>query len=339
MITESDFVEIILKFQRAAGRHDLPWQHPASPYRVLVSEIMLQQTQVTTVIPYFERWMQSFPTLEHLANASEDEVMAHWQGLGYYARARNLQKASRFLINHYQGNFPDDLQELQKIPGVGRYTAGAIRSFAFNEWGPIVDGNVRRLFCRLFAIEGLPTAAKVDKELWRLAEHYTPVHDNRAFAQGLLDMGSTLCKPQNPECDRCPLQSHCIAFRENRQHELPTKRVKKALPTKHAHFSLCYENGSIMLEKRPAAGLWSALWMLPEIEKPTNQASAKFEFAHTFTHFKMKGNVWLAKCEHSEIRESVTTQQVRIEELAHFGVPTPLKKHIDSWLNELEQDK
>src|SRR5690554_1413381 len=204
-----DFAATVLNWQKQHGRHDLPWQNPVSPYRVLVSEIMLQQTQVNTVIPYFQRWMETFPTLEALAQASEDEVMARWQGLGYYSRARNLRKAAQYLVQEFNGQFPSDLQGLASIPGVGPYTAGAIRSFAFNDYGPIVDGNVKRFFCRLFGIEGDTTRSAVNKQLWQKADDLTPNHDNRRFAQGLLDIGATLCTRANPDCARCPFDNQC----------------------------------------------------------------------------------------------------------------------------------
>ncbi|MCC5854372.1 MAG: A/G-specific adenine glycosylase [Idiomarina sp.] len=335
---QNQFVNQVLAWQANHGRHDLPWQQPATPYRVLVSEIMLQQTQVTTVIPYFERWMSSFPTLQSLAAATEDQVMAHWQGLGYYSRARNLLKAARHLIEHSAGEFPDDLKELQEIPGVGRYTAGAIRSFAFDQYGPIVDGNVRRLFCRLFGIEGVPGTSVVDKELWRLAEELTPKEHNRRFAQGLLDLGATLCTPRNPNCTSCPLQADCVAFREQRQNELPHKKATKTIPRREAHFVLHLQADKpvrIRLLKRPPSGIWASLWCLPELDEAPTQGELVTEFTHTFSHFKMHGQVWLTQDSTLCLNEDSATQYVALEQLADFGLPAPFRALLPSLMQEI----
>lgn len=363
---KQNFANELLKWQRTHGRHDLPWQQPATPYRVLVSEIMLQQTQVVTVIPYFERWMQRFPDLRALAEAQEDDVMALWQGLGYYSRARNLQKAARWLVENHQGAFPESLSELQKIPGVGRYTAGAIRSFAFDQYGPIVDGNVRRLFCRLFGIEGQPLSSKVDKQLWALAEELTPEQNNRAFAQGLLDLGATLCKPRNPDCHRCPFASHCVAHQSGREHELPTPKPKKVLPVKEGHF-LWAESGSktvpeVLIEKRPDNGIWASLWSLPELNDVPANARLQGTFNHTFSHYKLKASIWqvtpqesagavdtfidtFSDTDNSEntnqaVAQSIpeyrqpesTKRKISLSELESTGLPAPIKKYLKKQL-------
>ncbi|MCO4321924.1 A/G-specific adenine glycosylase [Aliidiomarina quisquiliarum] len=326
-----DFVATVLSWQKQHGRHDLPWQQPASPYRVLVSEIMLQQTQVVTVIPYFKRWLASFPTLQSLAQASEDEVMAHWQGLGYYSRARNLHKAAKYLGEEYNYEFPNDLKALETIPGVGPYTAGAIRSFAFNEYGPIVDGNVKRFFCRLFGIEGQPNSSQVTKQLWQKAAELTPTENNRSFAQGLLDIGATLCTPKQPKCGECPFSNYCVAFATDRQAELPTPKVKKKVPERDAHFIWRYENNAIQLEKRIESGIWAALWCFPEVSEPPPHAILAGEFKHIFSHFKMHGHIWQlqpAVAEVSQHEPKVTGQQrwVSQHQLSEFGLPAPIKK-------------
>lgn len=344
-IAPEDFAATVLKWQQQHGRHDLPWQQPATPYRVLVSEIMLQQTQVVTVIPYFQRWMQAFPSISALAEASEDEVMALWQGLGYYSRARNLQKAARYIEHELAGEFPNELQQLEMIPGVGRYTAGAIRSFAYDRYGPIVDGNVRRLFCRLFAIEGQPTAAAVNKALWQQAERLTPEHNNRRFAQGLLDLGATLCKPRNPECTRCPFNNTCTAYTQNRVGELPTAKLKKTLPTKTGHFLWLPNEANVMLSKRPDKGIWASLWCLPEVSEAPAEATLVASFKHTFSHYKLIAKVWQPETgaaiwnelRGGELRETNTHYQrtpINLQNIHEFGLPAPMLKLLNKLLQE-----
>lgn len=325
----------IIDWQLKHGRHDLPWQQEPTPYRVLVSEIMLQQTQVTTVIPYFERWMAQFPTVNDLAEASEETVMALWQGLGYYSRARNLQKAARYLMEHWHGNFPESLTDLEQIPGVGRYTAGAITSFARDAYGPIVDGNVKRLFCRIFAIEGDPNSSAVSKQLWQLAETYTPQQQNRTYAQGLLDMGATVCKPKLPRCAECPLQSDCQAFQQDRITELPTPKLKKETPVRAGYFLWTIAQGRLLLEKRPSPGIWGGLWCLPQIEEKPLTASMHGKFRHVFTHYKLNASVWTAE---TGCPSSIPDYQrwVSHNELADIGLPTPIRSYIEKhWETDL----
>ncbi|RUO34392.1 A/G-specific adenine glycosylase [Aliidiomarina shirensis] len=339
-----DFANTVLAWQHSHGRHDLPWQKPATPYRVLVSEIMLQQTQVATVIPYFQRWMQVFPNIETLANASEDEVMAQWQGLGYYSRARNLQKAARYIVEELSGEFPRELTDIEKIPGVGRYTAGAIRSFAYDAYGPIVDGNVRRLFCRLFGIEGQVTSSAVNKTLWRHAEQLTPKTNNRNFAQGLLDLGATLCKKRNPNCQACPFSTECVAYRENKIEILPTPKIKKTTPVKEGHF-IWLEDNALVLEKRPDKGIWASLWSLPEVTEAPKGATLKGRFKHVFSHYKLEANVWQLNAPQDnsannavalheklgtyERQSSHTTSIKSREEFQALGLPAPIRVFIE----------
>lgn len=330
MIEPKNFVATVLLWHTAHGRHQLPWQHPATPYRVFVSEIMLQQTQVATVIPYFERWMARFPTLVSLAEASEDEVMALWQGLGYYSRARNLRKAAQYLVDNHQGKFPRELSDIQKIPGIGRYTAGAIKSFAYDEYGPIVDGNVRRLFCRLFGVEGIPTTSKVDKKLWQLAEDYTPTTNNRSFAQGLLDLGATLCTPRQPNCSQCPFAQHCVALQTERVEHLPTPKVKKVIPQRTGHFLWIEKQRQIYLEKRPPQGIWASLWSLPEIAEKPQGAMLKGQFQHTFSHYKLDAKIWsVTEAPDDCVREGKKDQWAALNELSEIGLPAPIRKYIE----------
>ena len=325
VIGQMEFVKLLLDWSSLQGRHDLPWQKDPTPYSVLVSEIMLQQTQVATVIPYFERWLHHFPSVERLAQAHEDEVMAIWQGLGYYSRARNLHKAAQFVVHECGGQFPSDLKGLEAIPGVGRYTAGAVMSFAYDRFGPIVDGNVRRLFCRMFAIEGLPLSSAVSKRLWQLAEDFTPQHDNRRFAQGLLDMGATLCTPKSPSCERCPFAPHCIAKLENRVAELPTAKPKKTIPTKQAEFVWCQQDSQLLLQKRHEQGIWGGLWCLPErlenqVAEPANPLG---KFKHVFSHYKLDALVYRAS------DQLYQGQWFDFSYLDQVGLPKPIKDFIE----------
>lgn len=335
-IDKQAFVEQLLRWQQQHGRHDLPWQTQHSPYRVMVSEIMLQQTQVTTVIPYFERWMQAFPTVQKLAQANEDEVMQLWQGLGYYSRARNLQKAARYVVNELNGAFPQDVLQLQKIPGVGRYTAGAIMSFAYDLPGAIVDGNVKRFFSRLFAIDGTPGTSAVDKQLWQLAETLTPAQHNRDFAQGLLDLGATLCKPKKPECQRCPFQHDCRALAQDAVARYPNPKPKKQIPVRDGHFIWLRHGSRILLHKRPDRGIWASLWCLPEQAKAPMAADPLASFKHTFTHYKLNAKVWLPVTQTQVLEPAADANPimpseqrwVELTELDTLGLPTPIKKFI-----------
>lgn len=328
-INQHEITRQVINWQQSHGRHQLPWQQDVTPYKVLVSELMLQQTQVATVIPYFERWMQAFPTVQALAAAPEDEVMRLWQGLGYYARARNLLKAARYITA--SGDFPATLDALLQVPGVGRYTAGAIMSFAYQRHGPIVDGNVRRLYCRLFALEGVPNTPALEKQLWAKAEQLTPQHqeqhaDCRAFAQGLLDLGATICKPRQPLCEQCPLSSHCQALAQHRISEFPNAKPKKAVPVKDGHFLLIRKAQQVLLVKRPGAGIWPALWCLPQPANAPLYAELVGEFNHQFTHYKLEAKVWSAEM-------SVTdAEQVWVDavNLADFGLPAPVRVYLEA---------
>lgn len=328
-ISKEAFQKRLLQWAAIHGRHSLPWQETPCPYRVLVSEVMLQQTQVSTVIPYFERWMQTFPTLQSLAQADEDTVMACWQGLGYYSRARNLQKAARYIMDVHQGLFPQTIEDLLDIPGVGRYTAGAIMSFAYNQFGPIVDGNVKRVFCRLFAIEGQPNQTAVLKKLWQLAQWLTPQQNNRAFAQGLLDLGATLCTPKKPSCSTCPFQSDCLAYAQNRISELPTPKPKKQLPQRTQTFLWIQEGHCILLEKRPSTGIWSALWCLPEarenlFDSRVAETRTLGQFRHTFSHYRLHAEVVHASTQSLQANQ----HWVSIHTLDTFGLPAPIRNFI-----------
>lgn len=362
------FRQGIMGWQSNHGRHDLPWQQntsASSPYQVHVSEIMLQQTQVATVIPYFQRWMARFPTLDALATATEDEVMALWQGLGYYSRARNLRRAAQHIMNVHGGEYPNELVALNAIPGVGRYTAGAIRSFAFNNYGPIVDGNVKRLYARLFAIDGEPNSTAFNKTLWQLAEQLTPIHESRVYSQGVLDLGALVCKKSSPQCVSCPLHSSCIARQTDSISRYPTPKARKAKPTKHANFLWQADGDLVMLEKRSSPGIWGGLWCFPEMHTPPGDALELGSFSHQFSHYRLEATVWFSQTASyaaltnmqkpatysaDALRESTTgsaTAEIRQAELecneqnaperrvvstsdlADTGLPTPIRQFIE----------
>ena len=261
------FAGRMLDWFRRHGRHDLPWQRQPSPYRVWVSEIMLQQTQVATVIPYFERFMQRFPEVEALALAHEDEVLHHWSGLGYYARARNLHRAARAIIERHDGRFPEDIALLQKLPGIGRSTAGAILSLALEQRQPILDGNVKRVLARHAAVSGWPGRAPVQRALWQLAEQRTPEQQVRDYNQAMMDLGATVCTRSKPRCEHCPVAADCEARRLGRQADFPGRRERKPLPVRAVQMLLLRDpDGRILLQQRPAQGVWGGLWSLPELD-------------------------------------------------------------------------
>jgi A/G-specific adenine glycosylase len=247
------------------GRKDLPWQYDPSPYRVWVSEIMLQQTRVATVIPYYLRFIARCPDVTALAAAPEDEVLRLWSGLGYYARARNLHHCARILHEEYDGVFPDEIAALQALPGIGRSTAGAILALALGKRHPVLDGNVRRVLCRYHAIVEWPGRPAIEKRLWALAEAATPHRRVRDYTQAVMDLGATLCTRSQPDCARCPLAPGCAANAAGLQHACPAPRPKTVRPERRATLLLLTNPaGEILLERRPPAGIWGGLWSLPE---------------------------------------------------------------------------
>jgi A/G-specific adenine glycosylase len=304
----NSFAIRLIQWQREHGRHHLPWQNTRDAYLIWLSEIMLQQTQVGTVIPYYRRFLQCFPDIQSLASVSLDEVMAQWSGLGYYSRARNLHKAAQRIVGEYDGIFPEEVDIIRQLPGVGRSTAAAIAVFAFGKRAAILDGNVKRIFSRCFGIEGYPGEKSVETQLWQKAEALLPAQDENSierdietYTQALMDLGATLCTRVHPRCGSCPLRLECIAFRDNRVHRLPTPRPRKILPERETALLLMVAQGRILLEKRPNRGIWGALWSLPEMRmnenvieycmrlginvQPMSQMGA---FTHTFTHFRLR---------------------------------------------------
>ncbi len=284
------------------GRKDLPWQQAREPYRVWISEIMLQQTQVVTVIPYFERFMTRFPDLNTLAQAPIDDVLHHWSGLGYYARARNLHRCAQTLQQQHQGRFPEDLAQLEALPGIGRSTAGAIRSLGQGQPAAILDGNVKRVLARCFAVEGWPGSSAVLKRLWALSERLTPDKGCADYNQAMMDLGALICRRGRPDCPVCPLSDCCQARAQGNAEAYPARKPKKRLPAKATRMVILADPaGHILLQRRPPSGIWGGLWSLPEC--PPEQALEQwcrerigYEIGpprplpirrHTFSHFHL----------------------------------------------------
>ncbi len=296
------FASRVVRWQQRYGRHDLPWQTGGDAYRVWLSEIMLQQTQVATVIPYFTRFIARFPDVRSLAATSEDAVLALWSGLGYYSRARNLHAAARTIVAQHGGRFPDTPQELAVLSGIGRSTAAAIAALAFDRPCAILDGNVKRVLARHAGIEGWPGARGVEMALWRLAETRVPSRNARAYTQGLMDLGAMVCTRRRPACDTCPIETDCVARRTHRVAELPAPRPRRVLPEKSVAMLLLCDRGELMLEKRPPRGIWGGLWSLPELGPDVDARAhchSRYGFEiqalralpalnHSFTHFRLK---------------------------------------------------
>ncbi|MCB5185919.1 A/G-specific adenine glycosylase [Methylobacillus gramineus] len=257
--------ERLIAWQKVHGRHDLPWQNTHDAYAIWVSEIMLQQTQVTAVIGYYQKFMQRFPDIASLAASSQEDVMQHWSGLGYYSRARNLHKSAQIIVQQHDGDFPQDFDAIQALPGIGRSTAAAISSFAFGFSQPILDGNVKRVFARHFLVEGWPGLPRVEKGMWQIAQEMQPEQEMGAYAQGLMDLGATLCTRSRPRCLDCPLQDSCGAYLQQRVKELPASKPRKVIPEKQVQMLILRHGDRVLLEKRPGSGIWGGLWSLPEL--------------------------------------------------------------------------
>ncbi|UCB55798.1 MAG: A/G-specific adenine glycosylase [Thiotrichales bacterium] len=301
-MTSASFASRVLDWYDRHGRHDLPWQqHDA--YRVWVAEIMLQQTQVATVIPYYRRFLQTFPDINALASASLDQVLEHWSGLGYYTRARNLHKAACKITSDHGGTFPSHFDQVIALPGIGRSTAGAILAQAFDQRHAILDGNVKRVLCRYHAVDGWPGKTALQNRLWGLAEQYTPADRVADYTQAIMDLGATLCTRASPDCAQCPLQFDCQAYRIDRVRQYPSPRPRKQLPVKAARLLILTDqaSGRIMLEKRPPSGIWGGLWSLPEaaVDESVVQVCDQrwgldilanedgSSFRHTFSHYHL----------------------------------------------------
>lgn len=334
------FSQRIVRWQQRHGRHDLPWQNTRDAYRIWLSEVMLQQTQVATVLPYFERFLQRFPDVASLAAASEDEVLALWSGLGYYARARNLQSAARVVMAQHGGKFPARFDALVELPGVGRSTAAAIAAFASGEKRAILDGNVRRVLARHAGIAGDPGAADTLTRLWSIAEERLPRASIESYTQGMMDLGADLCTTRKPACLLCPVAADCIARIESRIDELPGKRARRAVRRRSIAMLVLISQGEVLLEKRPPTGIWGGLWSLPEADvdaEPASIARDRFRlspastvplppFEHAFTHFTLEVQPYRIAVRRKPVAEEAGTMWLPLQEVVGAALPSPVKK-------------
>jgi A/G-specific adenine glycosylase len=309
-LADPTFSQSVIDWQRAHGRHALPWQNTRDAYRIWLSEIMLQQTQVAAVLGYYARFLERFPTLADLASAPQEDVMAHWSGLGYYTRARNLHACAKRVMEQHGGVFPSDPALLADLPGIGRSTAAAISAFSSGTRAAILDGNVKRVFARVFGIDAYPGEKAVEDGLWRRADALLPADGGiEAYTQGLMDLGATLCTRSRPDCGRCPLQARCVAHATGRTAELPVRKPKKATPEKRALMLVVVDAGEVLLQQRPDTGIWGGLLSLPEVdghvaldkavEAPAlvdavaagfgkvDEVQALLPLVHVFTHYKL----------------------------------------------------
>lgn len=351
---DPSFSQTVIAWQKQFGRHSLPWQKTDHAYHVWLSEIMLQQTQVTAVIPYYQRFLSQFPTVQSLALASSEEVMSLWSGLGYYTRARNLHQCAKIIQEKYQGHFPNDPLLLQELPGIGRSTAAAIAAFSYGTKAAILDGNVKRVFARFYAIEAYPGLKAIENDLWLRAHALLPDIEIQAYTQGLMDLGATVCTRNKPKCDSCPLQFKCLAYAHDKTAQLPVRKPKKIAKEKTATMLAIVHEGKVLLELRPESGIWGGLHSLPELDGMTfidhqiseisfNELNNRIQqrashfgeierveelpiIMHVFTHFKLhiKPMVIHLKKQHSMANQGSYVWQA-LNTIQHAALPAPIK--------------
>jgi len=326
------FAKRLLDWWHTHGRRGLPWQQDQSPYRVWVAEIMLQQTQVATAIPYFERFMAVFPDLESLAGADIDDVLAQWSGLGYYARARNLHAAARRCMETHDGALPEDADRLRALPGIGPSTANAIIAQAFGRRAPILDGNVKRVLARHAGIEGWPGRSAVLKRLWREADRQTPKGQAGAYTQAIMDLGATVCTPRGASCAHCPVAGDCVALAQDRVRALPAPRPTRQRPVKHTLMFLVRDRrGRVLLERRPPSGVWGGLWCLPDQplaqQPPATQAEI---IRHQFTHFELTIHLHRKTTLPKTIADRPQRAWFSPMQALNLGLPRPVRSILES---------
>jgi A/G-specific adenine glycosylase len=332
------FADLLIAWHAKSGRHHLPWQQSRDPYSVWVSEIMLQQTQVTTVIDYYNRFMKKFPTIRALAHADEEDVMQLWSGLGYYRRARFLHEGAQMIMEKMEGTFPSEFDMMMKIPGIGRSTAGAIAAFSFNQKKAILDGNVKRVLSRYFLISEWTGLPKTEKKLWHYAESLLPNKNIGTYTQALMDLGATLCN-KKPQCNLCPLNKTCLAFQKSKVHLIPTPRPQKKIPTESTHMIIIKHHDEILLVKRPQSGIWGGLWSLPQYENTsitaktwikkhfgleTSLLKKDLKASTTFTHFKL--DITYSILEAKSQRSKTPHTWLSLNHIEGAAIPSIIKK-------------
>ena len=339
------FTSALLQWFDQYGRHELPWQKKITPYRVWVSEIMLQQTQVATVIPYYQKFMHRFPTVKQLALAEQDEVLLHWSGLGYYARARNLHRTAQIIHQKYRGTFPKSLALLMELPGIGRSTAGAILSLSMNIPATILDGNVKRVLTRYYAIDSWPGKTDIEKQLWQLADKHTPKQRCNAYNQAMMDLGALVCTRTQPQCPLCPLNKNCRAHVNGMEESYPIRKpIDSRIRPEKSTTMLLLQNpfGALMLEKRPPVGIWGGLWAFPECPTDTHveqwcrehfqceiiEQSQQAMIYHQFSHFRLKINPLLLQVtqQTKSVMESSDRIWYKRTDMLPGGIPAPVAK-------------
>lgn len=341
-----NFATQVLNWYQQHGRKDLPWQQDINAYRVWISEVMLQQTQVATVIPYYQRFMQSFPTLYDLAKAPMDEVLQHWSGLGYYSRARNLHKTANIIVDTYHGELPKTVEALSALPGIGRSTAGAIAAIAYQQHAAILDGNVKRVLARYYAVDGWPAKAQVQKQLWHHAEENTPKQDVHHYTQAMMDLGAMICTRSKPQCERCPLQQGCTAFEQGNPQNYPSKKPKKTLPIKCTRMLLIYHDDDILLYQRPASGIWPGLYSLIEADMDDDidqlcvtllagthyQRKPLINFRHSFSHYHLDIHAEAIALSNKpqRVMEEKPYLWYNIQQAATVGIAAPVSRIINT---------
>ena len=338
--SRDSFAARLVRWQRRHGRHGLPWQGTRDPYRIWLSEVMLQQTQVAAVIPYFERFVARFPTVAALASAAEDDVLALWSGLGYYARARNLHRAAKEVVARFGGYFPVQFDAVLELPGIGRSTAAAIVAFATGEPHAILDGNVKRVLARHAGVPGDPSSTAVLAKLWQAAEARLPARDVEPYTQGLMDLGTGVCM-RVPRCDACPVAADCVARQEDRVEELPGRKKRNARTRRQTAMLVIVSNGEVLLEKRPPSGIWGGLWSLPEAPASAKPGQAalrawglevvrahKLEaFEHAFTHYTLEVTPWRVDVKRgAHIAGERAATWLDLSETSTAALPAPVKK-------------
>ena len=333
----------VLKWFDHSGRKDLPWQQDINPYRVWLSEIMLQQTQVTTVIPFFEKFIATLPTIEDLAAASEDQVLHLWTGLGYYSRARNLHKTAQRVCSEQSGRLPHTVEELCDLPGIGRSTAGAIVSIAFQQPAAILDGNVKRVLARFHSVEGWPGQSHVLKTLWQYSEAHSPSQRVADYSQAMMDLGATLCTRSKPACPLCPLKKDCTAYRQSKQQDYPGKKPRKTLPVKSTQMLIIKNpDNELFLEKRPPSGIWGGLWIFPQLTNDDDprqfcldhfgQSPSHIDhwqcYRHTFSHYHLDINPVVIQLQQHPSMMMEANQQLwyNMQQPVEIGLAAPIKK-------------